>query len=137
MRILTEPGPIHFRTHGCGTDRFFGRNRYEPIRGTGEVSASVPGDRNGDIETKEEFAEAKMQRCRIHVAHNMDVADQVRSIFYASSKSRTIDFFESFKEKGKRIRFQPSSAWKTNRNHVWQIHRFPGKSGFVCKQPRP
>jgi putative transposase len=56
---------------------------------------------------KEEFTKAKVQRCQVHVARNVlakvptklkkDVADQVRSIFYASSKSKAIEFFESFK----------------------------------------
>lgn len=56
---------------------------------------------------KEEFTKAKVQRCQIHAARNIlakvprklkkDVADQVRSIFYASSKPKAIDFFESFK----------------------------------------
>jgi len=56
---------------------------------------------------KEEFSQAKVQRCQVHVARNVlakvpkklkkDVADQVRSIFYASSKSKAIEFFESFK----------------------------------------
>jgi len=56
---------------------------------------------------KEEFTKAKVQRCQVHVARNIlakvpqklkkDVADQVRSIFYASTKAKAIDFFESFK----------------------------------------
>lgn len=56
---------------------------------------------------KEEFPKAKVQRCQVHVARNIlakvpkklkkDVADEVRSIFYASSKSKAIEFFESFK----------------------------------------
>jgi putative transposase len=56
---------------------------------------------------KEEFTKAKVQRCQVHVARNIlakvpkklkkDVADQVRSIFYASAKSKAIEFFEAFK----------------------------------------
>ena len=56
---------------------------------------------------KEEFTKAKVQRCQVHVARNVlakvpqklkkDVADQVRSIFYASTKSKALEFFESFK----------------------------------------
>ena len=56
---------------------------------------------------KEEFTKAKVQRCQVHVARNIlakvpqklkkDVADQVRSIFYASTKAKAINFFESFK----------------------------------------
>ncbi len=57
----------------------------------------------------EEFAKAKVQRCQIHVSRNIlakvpkklkkDVADEVRSIFYAASKSKAMAFFESFKAK--------------------------------------
>jgi len=56
---------------------------------------------------KEEFTRAKVQRCQVHVARNIlakvpkklkkEVADEVRSIFYASSKSKAVEFFESFK----------------------------------------
>ena len=55
----------------------------------------------------EEFPRAKVQRCQVHVSRNVlakvpkklkkDVADQVRSIFYASSKAKALEFFESFK----------------------------------------
>jgi putative transposase len=55
----------------------------------------------------EEFTKAKVQRCQVHLARNVlakvpkklkkDVADEVRSIFYASSKSKAIEFFEAFK----------------------------------------
>ena len=56
---------------------------------------------------KEEFTKAKVQRCQVHVARNVlakvpqklkkEVADQVRSIFYASNKSKAIEFFNAFK----------------------------------------
>lgn len=56
---------------------------------------------------KEEFTNARVQRCQVHVARNIlakvpkklkkEVADQVRSIFYASTKSKAIEFFEIFK----------------------------------------
>lgn len=56
---------------------------------------------------KEEFPGAKIQRCQVHVArnvmskipHNMKekVADSMRSIFYASSKAKALEFFENFK----------------------------------------
>jgi putative transposase len=57
----------------------------------------------------EEFPSAKVQRCQIHVARNVlakvprklkkVVGDQVRSIFYASSKAKALQFFEQFKSK--------------------------------------
>lgn len=58
---------------------------------------------------KEEFTNAKMQRCQVHVARNVlakvpkkfkkAVADDIRSIFYASSKKKAREFFETFKGK--------------------------------------
>jgi putative transposase len=54
----------------------------------------------------EEFPNAKVQRCQIHVARNVlakvprklkkTVADEVRSIFYASSKKKALTYFEQF-----------------------------------------
>jgi putative transposase len=61
---------------------------------------------------KEEFPKAKVQRCQVHVARNVlakvpkklkkVVADEMRSIFYASSKPKAMEFFDIFKEKWKR-----------------------------------
>ena len=58
---------------------------------------------------KEEFPEAKVQRCQIHVARNVLakvprklkklIADEVRSIFYASSRDKALEFFHQFKAK--------------------------------------
>lgn len=58
---------------------------------------------------KEEFPGAKVQRCQVHVARNVlakvprklkkSVADDLRSIFYASSKKKAMEFFNTFKDK--------------------------------------
>jgi putative transposase len=58
---------------------------------------------------KEEFPNAKVQRCQVHVARNVlakvprklkkTVADGLRSIFYASSKEKALEFFKLFKMK--------------------------------------
>jgi putative transposase len=58
---------------------------------------------------KEEFRNAKVQRCQVHVARNVlakvtrsckkEVADELRSIFYASSKKKALKFFEDFKDR--------------------------------------
>lgn len=60
---------------------------------------------------KEEFPKAKVQRCQVHVARNVlakvprklkkAVADDLRSIFYASSKQKAMEFFDLFKGKWK------------------------------------
>jgi putative transposase len=58
---------------------------------------------------KEEFPKAKVQRCQIHVARNVlakvprklkkVVADDVRSIFYASSRNKAMEFFREFRRR--------------------------------------
>jgi putative transposase len=58
---------------------------------------------------KEEFKNAKVQLCQVHVARNVlaktphklkqTIADELRSIFYASSKDKAEDFYKAFVEK--------------------------------------
>ena len=58
---------------------------------------------------KEEFIKAKVQRCQVHVARNVlakaprkfkkRVADDIRSIFYASDKKKAMEFYKGFVEK--------------------------------------
>lgn len=73
----------------------------------------------------EEFPKAKTQRCQVHVARNVlakapqklkeKVADDMRSIFYASSKDKAMEFYEEFIEKwGKEI----PSAVKSLENSI-------------------
>ena len=55
---------------------------------------------------REEFPNARVQRCQVHVARNIlakvpgkqkkIVADGVRSIFYASSKKKALELYENF-----------------------------------------
>jgi putative transposase len=57
----------------------------------------------------EEFPEARIQRCQVHVARNVlakvprrikkPLADDLRSIFYASSQEKAGEFFELLKQK--------------------------------------
>ena len=57
----------------------------------------------------EEFPNAKVQRCQVHVARNVlakvprklkkAIADEVRSIFYASTRSKALEFYDQFKAK--------------------------------------
>jgi putative transposase len=55
---------------------------------------------------KEEFPKGKVQRCQVHVMRNVlakvpqklkqQVADDIRSIFYASSKDKALEFASQF-----------------------------------------
>ena len=61
---------------------------------------------------REEFPRAKVQRGQVHVARNVlakvprklkkAVADDLRSIFYAYSKGKALEFFNTFKDKWQR-----------------------------------
>ncbi len=56
---------------------------------------------------REEFPNANVQRCQVHVARNVLakvprklkklIADEIRSIFYASSRTKALRFFDQFK----------------------------------------
>ena len=60
----------------------------------------------------EEFPKAKVQRCQVHLARNVlakvpaklkqSVGDDMRSIFYASSKQKAMEFFWNFKKRWKK-----------------------------------
>ncbi len=63
---------------------------------------------------KGKLPNSKSQRCQVHVASNVltkvtrkdkkAVADDMRSIFYASSKAKANEFYEQFKgQVGKRL----------------------------------
>jgi len=61
----------------------------------------------------EEFPHAEVQRCQVHVARNVlakvphklkkEVADDLRSIFYASSKEKADELYKSFYEKWNKV----------------------------------
>jgi len=74
---------------------------------------------------EEEFPKGKVQRCQIHIARNVlakvprklkeAVADDLRSVFYASSKSKALEFSAQFKE---RWQMQIPSAVKCLGNSI-------------------
>jgi len=79
----------------------------------------------------EEFPNAKIQRCQVHVARNVlakvpkklkqAIADDMRSIFYASSRDKAIEFFKGFK---KRWEKDLPSAVKTLEGSIEQCLTF-------------
>ena len=85
---------------------------------------------------KEEFPKAKVQRCQVHVSRNVlakvprklkkAVGDDLRSIFYASSKKKAIQFFGLFKEKWEK---ELPSAVKCLENSIDACLTF-----FICPE---
>jgi putative transposase len=79
------------------------------LKGSGITLGVMDGLTGLERVFKEEFPQAKVQRCQVHVARNVlakvpqkvkeAVADDLRSIFYASSKAKAMQFFQAFKER--------------------------------------
>ena len=84
---------------------------------------------------KQEFPSAKVQRCQVHVARNIlakvpkklkkEVADDLRSIFYASSKNKAMEFFEKFKKKWKETIPSAVSCLERSINACLTFFSFP------------
>jgi len=98
----------------CGTWReLFKDLKSRGIDGSKVTLGIMDGLPGLEIVFKEEFPLAKTQRCQVHVARNVlakvpkstkkEVADDMRSIFYASSKEKALELFESFKGRWDKI----------------------------------
>ena len=84
---------------------------------------------------KEEFRESKIQRCQIHVTRNVlvkvprkykkQIADEIRNIFYASSKEKAYEFFRNFKNKWKKIIPSAVKTLENNMQHPPTFYSFP------------
>ena len=83
----------------------------------------------------EEFPKAKVQRCQVHVARNVlakvpkklqqEVADDVRSIFYASSKDKALKFFSEFKNKWEKELPSATKCLESSINACLTFFNFP------------
>jgi putative transposase len=84
---------------------------------------------------KEEFYNAKVQRCQVHVARNVlakvphklkqEVADDLRSIFYASTKEKADSFYKFFYEKWNKEVPSAIASLKQSINSCLTFFHFP------------
>ncbi|MCX5880249.1 MAG: IS256 family transposase [Deltaproteobacteria bacterium] len=84
---------------------------------------------------KEEFPSAKVQRCQVHVARNIlakvpkkqkkEVADDIRSIFYASSKKKSLEFIDIFQRKWKETLPSATSCLERSIDSCLTFFKFP------------
>ena len=91
---------------------FFKDLKARGLNGTHMVLGVMDGLPGLEKVFKEEFPKAKVQRCQVHLSCNVlakvpkklkkKVADDLRSIFYASSKHKAMEFFGIFKRKWQR-----------------------------------
>ena len=96
---------------------------------------------------KEEFPNASVQRCQVHLAKNVltkcprhvrkEVADGLRSIFYASSQKKARRFFTEFE---KRWESELPSAVKCLRNNIESaltFYKFPKEEWLSLRTTNP
>lgn len=79
----------------------------------------------------EEFVNAEVQRCQVHLARNVltkcpakikeAVADDLRSIFYASTKSKAMKFYKEFEDRWAK---EVPSAFKSLEQNIESALRF-------------
>ena len=84
---------------------------------------------------KQEFGKAKIQRCQVHVARNViakaprklkrDVADGLRSIFYASTRPKAKEHFEAFKKRWERELPSAVKTLESTLEACLTYHSFP------------
>jgi putative transposase len=84
---------------------------------------------------QEEFANAKIQRCQVHVSRNVlskvphskkaEVADKLRDIFYASSRSKAMEFYNQFVSDYEKIIPSAINSLKSNIDSCLSFFSFP------------
>ncbi|TAN44843.1 MAG: IS256 family transposase [Nitrospirae bacterium] len=84
---------------------------------------------------EEEFSNSKVQRCQVHVARNVlakvphkikkEVADDLRSIFYASSKKKADDFYKTFNKKWEKALPSAVKSLSQSINACLTFFKFP------------
>ena len=115
---------------------FFKDLKKRGLDGSNMVLGVMDGLPGLDKVFKEEFPKAKVQRCQVHVARNVlakvakklkkKVADDMRSIFYASSKKKAMEFFDIFKQRWQQ---DLPSAVKCLENSIEECLSF-----FICPE---
>lgn len=95
----------------------------------------------------EEFSSAKVQRCQVHVARNIlskvpkklkqHVADDIRSIFYAKSKSKALKFFGEFKNKWEKEIPSAVKCLETSLESTLRYLNYPEEEWIALRTTNP
>jgi len=95
----------------------------------------------------EEFQNSKVQRCQVHLARNVlakcphkiknAVADDLRSIFYASSKKKADAFYKQFELKWAQEIPSAFKSLKTNIENALTFMNFPSEEWLALRTTNP
>jgi putative transposase len=96
---------------------------------------------------KEEFTNAEVQRCQVHLARNVlaktphklkeEVADDLRSIFYARSKKKAETFYGDFKKKWQKEIPSAVKSLETNIENALTFMSFPEEEWLALRTTNP
>lgn len=96
---------------------------------------------------KEEFPGAKIQRCQVHVARNVlckvpqnmkqKVADDMRSIFYASTKDKSMEFFGEFKSRYEKDIPSAVKCLEASLDSTLSFYAFPKDEWLALRTTNP
>jgi len=95
----------------------------------------------------EEFRNSKIQRCQVHLARNVlakcphkikqEVADDLRSIFYASSKKKAEGFYKVFETKWAKEVPSAFKSLETNLENALTFMSFPEAEWLALRTTNP
>ena len=95
----------------------------------------------------EEFTNSKVQRCQVHLARNVlakcphkikqEVADDLRSIFYASSKKKADTFYKIFQKKWEKEIPSAFKSLETNIENALTFMSFPETEWLSLRTTNP
>jgi len=95
----------------------------------------------------EEFRNSKIQRCQVHIARNVlakcphkikqEVADDLRSIFYASSKKKAEGFYKVFETKWAKEVPSAFKSLETNLENALTFMSFPEAEWLALRTTNP
>lgn len=95
----------------------------------------------------EEFPKAVIQRCQVHVARNVlakvphkqkqAVADDMKSIFYASDKSKSLEFFKQFKTRWGKVAESATKCLESSIKETLTFYGFPQDEWRALRTTNP
>ena len=95
----------------------------------------------------EEFKNSRVQRCQVHLARNVlaktphkikqEVADDLRSIFYASSKKKAYVFYNEFEKKWAKEIPSAFKSLETNIENALTFMSFPADEWLALRTTNP
>ena len=95
----------------------------------------------------EEFANAEVQRCQVHLARNVltkcpakireDVADDLRSIFYASTRAKAMKFYKEFEDRWAKEIPSAFKSLKQNIESALRFYNYPAEEWLSLRTTNP